>query len=86
MCAGPGFAATAFEGFHGRETGHVRLLQYPNFAFWCMKNPALPEVPCPESAAGMAGSGFGGPEKAESPRWEMEDAFSLSPPLCSEPP
>lgn len=33
---------------------------------------------------GMAGSGFSG--KAEPPRWEMEDAFSLSPPLCSEPP
>lgn len=31
VCVGPGFAATAIEDIHGRETGHVRLLQYPNF-------------------------------------------------------
>lgn len=39
-----------------------------------------------QSAVGLAGSAFGGLGKAEPPRWEMEDAFSLSPPLCSEPP
>lgn len=29
--AGPGFAAKAFEDFHGRKMGRIRLLQYPNF-------------------------------------------------------